>query len=134
MGIALLLIKTKTKQNKLKQNKTLYSLKCLVRFHRSCLVLPPAPFLPRLLPWGASGTKSHKQIIAFHSSVPFLMLLLLLEIVTPSVSHLQPVTILLPFKAKLKVISLMVPWMTELFTCRVSTVFQKPLSAWEVHC
>lgn len=134
MCIALLLIKTKTKQNKLKQNKTLNSLKCLVRFHRSCLVLPPTPFLPRLLPWGTSGTKPHKQIIAFHSSVPFLALFLFLKIVTPSVSHLQPFTILLPFKAKLKVISLMVPWMMELFTCRVSTVLQSPLSAREVHC
>lgn len=60
-----------------------------------------SPISPQAPPMGGtSGTKSHKQIIAFHSSVPFLALFLLLEIVTPSVSHLQPITILLPFKQK----------------------------------
>lgn len=67
------------------------------------LVLPLARFSPGSSHWGL-------QVIAFHSSVPFLVLFLLLEIVTPSVSRLQPFTILPPFKAKLKVISLMGPW------------------------
>lgn len=60
-------------------------------------------------PVGASDARSHKQIIASHSSVPFLLLFLLLEILTPSVSLLPPFTILLPFEAKLKVISLTGP-------------------------
>lgn len=47
----------------------------------------------------------------------------------PSPTHYDSTAL----QAKLKVISLMVPWMMELFTCRVSTVFQKPLSAREVH-